>query len=116
MFLSSAIFTYNTKTHYGMGESPFQAFRGRRANLPEDLVFLEMGEPAEEEATQLQDTAGRFEMFYGQMQGMFRGIPKLVDYRWSINELVWFHAPLKIYERMANLSRLLEWPSGPTEL
>ena len=102
------------KTHYGMGESPFHAFRGRRANLPEDLVFPEIGDLAEEEATQVQETLGRFEVFYGWMQGCEN--PTLVDYKWGINELVWFHTPLRIYQGMANLYRLLGWPSGPTEL
>ena len=99
MFLCSAFFVYNTKMHYGMEESPFQAFRGRRANLPEDLVFPEMGESAKEEVTQLKDTAGRFEVFYGRMQGMFCGIPVLVDYKLGINKLAWFHTPLRIYQR-----------------
>ena len=93
MFLSSAFFAYNTKIHYGMGESPFKAFQGRSATVPDDLVFPELGEPAEDEATQLQDTEARFQVFYGKMQGMFHGIPLLTDHLWRIYELVWFHTP-----------------------
>ena len=72
-----------------------------------------MGEPAEEEAVQLQDTMGRFEMFYWWMQGMFSGIPTLVDYRWRRNELVWFHAPLKIYQRNGQLIKTTQVAIGP---
>ena len=103
MFLSAAFFAYNTKVHHDMEETPFKAFRGCRANLPEHLVFPVPGEPAKEEAVQLQDTMGRFEVFYMRMQRMFQGIPVLVDYKWRVSELVWFHAPLKICQRNGQL-------------
>ena len=113
MLLSSAFFAYNRKIHYGMGESPFQAFQGHSVTIPKDLVFPELGEPAEDEATQLQDTAGRFKVFYGRMQGMFHGVPPLIDYLWGIYELVWFHAPLRIYERSGHLIKTTRVAIGP---
>ena len=67
------------------------------------MVFPELGEPGEDEVTQLQDTAARFEVFYAKMQMMFHGIPSLTDHLWKIYDLVWFYAPLRIYQRGSHL-------------
>ena len=52
-------------------------------------------------------------MFYGWMQGMFCGIPMLIDYKWGINELVWFHTPLRIYQRNGQLIKTTRVAIGP---
>ena len=86
-----------------MRESPYKAFQGGSASIPDDSVFPELGEPTEGEATQLQDTAARFEVFYAKMQVILHGISLLTNHLWRIYDLVWFHAPLRIYQRGSHL-------------
>ena len=47
------------------------------------------------------------------MQRMFQGIPMLVDCKWRISELVWFHAPLKICQRNGQLIKTTQVAIGP---
>ena len=47
------------------------------------------------------------------MQGMFHGVPPITDYLWGIYELVWFHSPLRIYERSGHLIKTTRVAIGP---
>ena len=47
---------------------------------------------------------------------MFHGIPPLTDHLWRIYELVWFHTPLRIYERGGHLIKTTQVAIGPNRV
>ena len=71
LHLITVIFTYNTKIHHGMEQTPFEAFRGHPATISPDVIFPAPGERAGEESAQIQETMDRFEVFYRHLWMMF---------------------------------------------
>ena len=67
-YVDTAAFAYNTKINESTSTTPFEAFMGRPAKLPIDLVLPTPQQRYENEAAYVQDTMHRFERMYEHMR------------------------------------------------
>ena len=59
-----AVFAYNTKANSSTGVTPFEAWMGRRAKLPIDMVLPTPGYRYENEQEYINETLNRFHIMY----------------------------------------------------
>ena len=102
-FVSTACLAYNTKVNATTGVTPHEAWTGRPARLPIDLVIPLPKRNYDHEDSYITDTMRRFEVMYAAMrkraEDTFRRNAKLYsgsteDY--AIGDLVWVFSKRKV--------------------
>ena len=120
-----ACLAFNTKINASTGVSPFEAFFGRKARLPLDLIFPPPGRRYGSVSEQVKETLDRFSTMYEYMQETNRGVisrnAKLytgkID-QFQLGDLVWCYTsrrlpgkPLKITDQWTGPYTVVERPS-----
>ena len=124
-FLSMACLAYNTKINASTGISPFEAWMGRKAKLPIDLVVPLPDRLYQSEDDFVRDTQQRFSSMYAFMrrnaETAFARNAKLytgTTHGYKVGDLVWLFSkrkvdgkPLKLTDAWLGPYRVLSTPA-----
>ena len=102
-YISTACFAYNTKVNETSGVTPFEAWMGRPAKLPIDLVLPTPQKRYDNESAYIEDTMRRFEVMFGWIkrnsEARFRRNAKGYTgnpTQFQVGDLVWCYTKRKV--------------------